>query len=87
MAEAYMIKMPQRSDHDRGRGRDLRKKVRDRLARGDIVAAIETDKAIMDVEMLRDGYLSGPLVAVYSVVPVGEASGYFVIHLTTRLFN
>ncbi len=79
MAEAYMIKMPQLSDTmTEGVVVSWEKSAGDRLARGDIVATIETDKAIMDVEVFRDGYLSGPLAAVDSVVPVGEAIGYIV---------
>ncbi len=50
----------------------------DRVARGDVVAQVETDKAIMDVEVFRDGYLSGPLAPVDSTVPVGEPIGYLV---------
>ncbi|HEY9143560.1 MAG TPA: biotin/lipoyl-containing protein, partial [Arenimonas sp.] len=50
----------------------------DVVKRGDIVATVETDKAIMDVEVFRDGYLSGPLAAMDSTVPVGEAIAYLV---------
>ena len=32
----------------------------------------------MDVEVFREGYLSGPLLPVNSVVPVGEAIAYLV---------
>jgi dihydrolipoamide dehydrogenase len=54
------------------------KAVGDKLKRGDIVATVETDKAIMDVEVFRDGYLSGPLAAVDSTVPVGGALALLV---------
>ncbi|HSH16848.1 MAG TPA: dihydrolipoamide acetyltransferase family protein, partial [Verrucomicrobiae bacterium] len=47
-------------------------------ARGDVVAQVETDKAIMDVEVFRDGYLSGPIAAPDSVVPVGGPMAYLV---------
>ncbi len=40
----------------------------DRIERGTVVATVETDKAIMDVEVFREGYLSGPLAAVGSTV-------------------
>ncbi len=32
----------------------------------------------MDVEVFREGYLSGPLAAVDATVAVGEAMGYLV---------
>ena len=48
------------------------------VQRGDVVALLETDKAVMDVEVFSDGFLSGPLVAVGSTVKVGSAIGYVV---------
>ena len=39
---------------------------------------VETDKAIMDVEVFREGYLSGPIAAVDSTVAVGDAIAYIV---------
>ncbi|MFQ5644184.1 MAG: FAD-dependent oxidoreductase [Thiogranum sp.] len=74
MAEPYVIKMPQLSDTmTEGVVVSWEKNIGDRIERGDIVATVETDKAIMDVEVFRDGYLSGPLTPVDSTVPVGEA--------------
>jgi len=55
------------------------KAVGDKIARGDIVATVETDKAIMDVEVFREGYLSGPLAPVDSTVAVGDAMAYLVV--------
>ncbi|WP_308389551.1 FAD-dependent oxidoreductase [Acidithiobacillus sp. AMEEHan] len=79
MAEAYVIKMPQLSDTmTEGVLVSWEKKPGERVERGDVVATVETDKAIMDVEVFRSGYLAGPLVAVDSVIPVGEAIGYLV---------
>lgn len=79
MPEPYVIKMPQLSDTmTEGVVVSWEKSAGDKLARGDIVATIETDKAIMDVEVFREGYLSGPLAAIDSVVPVGEPIGYIV---------
>ena len=79
MAEPYVIKMPQLSDTmTEGVVVSWEKAVGDKIERGDIVATVETDKAIMDVEVFRDGYLSGPLAAVGSTVAVGEAMGYLV---------
>jgi len=77
MAEPYVIKMPQLSDTmTEGVLVSWEKQPGDRVERGDVVATIETDKAIMDVEVFRSGFLAGPLAAVDSVVPVGEAIGY-----------
>ena len=71
MAEPYVIKMPQLSDTmTEGVVVSWEKTVGDKIKRGDVVATVETDKAIMDVEVFRDGYLSGPLAAVDSTVPV-----------------
>lgn len=77
MADPYVIKMPQLSDTmTEGVVVSWEKNPGDKLARGDIVATIETDKAIMDVEVFREGYLSGPLAAINDVVPVGAPIGY-----------
>ncbi|WP_248884503.1 FAD-dependent oxidoreductase [Igneacidithiobacillus siniensis] len=79
MAEAYVIKMPQLSDTmTEGVLVSWEKRPGERVERGDVVATVETDKAIMDVEVFRAGYLAGPLTAVDAVVPVGEAIGYLV---------
>jgi len=79
MAEPYVIKMPQLSDTmTEGVVVSWEKNIGDRIERGDIVATVETDKAIMDVEVFREGYLSGPLTPVDSTVPVGEAIAFLV---------
>ena len=77
MTEPYVIKMPQLSDTmTEGVVVSWEKAVGDKIERGDIVATVETDKAIMDVEVFRDGYLSASAdAAVDSTVPVGEAHG------------
>jgi len=72
MAEPFLIKMPQLSDTmSEGTIVTWEKSVGDFIARGTVVATVETDKAIMDVEVFREGYLSGPLAAPGAVVPVG----------------
>ncbi|MFA7495074.1 MAG: FAD-dependent oxidoreductase [Acidithiobacillus sp.] len=77
MAEPYVIKMPQLTDTmTEGVVVSWEKSVGARVERGDVVATIETDKAIMDVEVFRSGYLAGPLVAVDSVLPVGSTMAY-----------
>ena len=79
MAEPYIIKMPQLSDTmTEGVLVSWEKNIGDRIERGTIVATVETDKAIMDVEVFREGYLSGPLAAVDSTVAVGEAIAFLV---------
>lgn len=73
MAEPYIIKMPKLSDTmTEGVLVSWEKQIGEQVERGDIVATVETDKALMDVEVFRDGYLSGPRVAADSVVAVGE---------------
>lgn len=54
------------------------KSLGDEVARGDIVAEVETDKAVMDVEAFSKGFLSGPLVEEGTTVPVGGTIGYIV---------
>ncbi|MFZ5621371.1 MAG: FAD-dependent oxidoreductase [Pseudomonadota bacterium] len=79
MAEPYAIKMPQLSDTmTEGVIVTWEKQVGDKITRGDIVATVETDKAVMDVEVFRDGYLSGPIAPVDATVAVGDAIGYIV---------
>jgi dihydrolipoamide dehydrogenase len=79
MAEPYAIKMPQLSDTmTEGVIVSWEKNIGDKIERGTIVATVETDKAIMDVEVFKGGFLSGPLAPVDSTVPVGEAIGYLV---------
>ena len=79
MSEAYVIKMPQLSDTmTEGVIVSWEKNLGDKIERGDIVATVETDKAIMDVEVFRDGFLSGPLSAIDSTIVVGGAMGFIV---------
>ncbi len=79
MSEPYAIKMPQLSDTmTEGVIVTWEKEIGADVKRGDIVATVETDKAIMDVEVFRDGFLSGPLEAVGNTVPVGGAIAFIV---------
>jgi dihydrolipoamide dehydrogenase len=79
MAEPYVIKMPQLSDTmTEGVIVSWEKNIGDPVKRGDIVATVETDKAVMDVEVFRDGYLSGPIAPADSVVPVTHPIAYLV---------
>src|SRR5256885_15767645 len=79
MAEPYVVKMPKLSDTmTEGTVVTWEKQPGDKIERGTIIATVETDKAIMDVEVFREGFLSGPLVPANSVVPVGEPIAYIV---------
>jgi pyruvate dehydrogenase E2 component (dihydrolipoamide acetyltransferase) len=73
----HPIAMPALSDTmSNGRLVKWLKTVGDPVKHGEVIAEIETDKAIMDVEAFRDGFLSGPLAPVDAELPVGQAIGY-----------
>jgi pyruvate dehydrogenase E2 component (dihydrolipoamide acetyltransferase) len=73
----HPIAMPALSDTmSNGRLVKWLKAVGDPVRHGEVIAEIETDKAIMDVEAFRDGFLSGPLAPVDAQLPVGQAIGY-----------
>lgn len=77
MTAHYVITMPQLSDTmTEGVVVTWEKQPGDKVMRGDIVATVETDKAIMDVEVFAEGYLCGPLAEAGATVPVGQALGY-----------
>jgi dihydrolipoamide dehydrogenase len=79
MSEPYVIKMPQLSDTmTEGVVVSWEKNIGDAVKRGDIVATVETDKAVMDVEVFRDGFLSGPIAAIEAVVEVTHPIAYLV---------
>jgi pyruvate dehydrogenase E2 component (dihydrolipoamide acetyltransferase) len=46
--------------------------------KGEAIAEIETDKAVMDVEAFYDGYLAGPLASVDTDLPLGATIGFIV---------
>ncbi|MHB1677067.1 MAG: FAD-dependent oxidoreductase [Sulfuriferula sp.] len=77
MSAHYVITMPQLSDTmAEGVVVSWEKQIGDRVERGDIVATVETDKAIMDVEVFKAGYLAGPLAEIGATVLVAGAMGY-----------
>ncbi|MDE3020577.1 MAG: FAD-dependent oxidoreductase [Pseudomonadota bacterium] len=77
MSAHFVISMPQLSDTmTEGVIISWEKQPGDRVARGDIVATVETDKAIMDVEVFKEGYLAGPLAEIGATVSVGSPMGY-----------
>lgn len=74
---SHPITMPALSDTmSNGRLVKWTKRLGDAVKRGDVIAEIETDKAVMDVEALENGYLSGPLTAEGTEAPVGDVIGY-----------
>ncbi|MHB1496209.1 MAG: 2-oxo acid dehydrogenase subunit E2 [Acidithiobacillus sp.] len=54
------------------------KAVGEAIKKGEAVAEVETDKAILDVEAFADGFLAGPLAAVDMDIPVRQVIGYIV---------
>lgn len=72
-----MVVMPALSD-TMATGRLVKwlKQPGDPVKKGESVAEVETDKAIMDVEVFRDGYLAGPLAALDTDIPVGQPIAY-----------
>lgn len=71
------VTMPALSD-TMGAGRLVKwtKKAGDKVSKGDVIAEVETDKAVMEVEAFQDGYLGGPLMEEGTEAPVGETIGY-----------
>jgi pyruvate dehydrogenase E2 component (dihydrolipoamide acetyltransferase) len=71
------VTMPALSD-TMNNGRLVRwvKNVGDPIKKGEAIAEVETDKAVMDVEAFHDGYLAGPLAAIDTEMPVGGIIGY-----------
>jgi pyruvate dehydrogenase E2 component (dihydrolipoamide acetyltransferase) len=68
------ITMPQQSDTmTEGTVVAWRKKEGDKIKQGDIVAEIETDKAVMEMEAFEGGTIAALLVAEGQKVPVGSA--------------
>ncbi len=55
-----------------------KKQVGDKVKKGDVLAEVESDKAIMDVEAFTDGYLAAPLAQAGTDIPVGAEIGYIV---------
>src|SRR3989344_6111478 len=76
MAEPFVIKMPKLSDTmTEGTLVTWEKKVGERIERGTVIPTVATDKAIKDVEVFREGHLSGP------TAPVGNAIAYLVANV------
>src|SRR5690606_21712205 len=68
------VTMPRLSDTmEEGELARWLKNVGDQVAKGDVIAEIETDKATMDLEAFESGVLEKQLVEEGTVVPIGQA--------------
>ena len=71
------ITMPVLSDTmETGRLVRWNKQPGDPVKKGEALAEVETDKAILDVEAFADGLLAGPLAPVDTDIPVRQVIGY-----------
>jgi pyruvate dehydrogenase E2 component (dihydrolipoamide acetyltransferase) len=71
------VTMPALSDTmDVGRLMRWLKKPGDAVKKGEAIAEVETDKAVMEVEAFHDGYLAGPLAPVNTDLPLGATIAY-----------
>lgn len=52
------------------------KKPGDAVKKGEAIAEVETDKAVMEVEAFYDGYLAGPLAPADTDLPLGAPIAY-----------
>ncbi|WP_344092628.1 biotin/lipoyl-containing protein, partial [Nocardiopsis composta] len=74
MSEIYM---PRLSDTmEEGVISSWVKKVGDKVASGDVLVEIETDKAVMEYEAYEDGYLVKQAVSEGETVPIGAVIGF-----------
>ncbi len=75
--EKQAIKMPSLSDTmESGHLVRWLKKPGDKISKGDVLAEIESDKSVMDMEAFDEGYLVGPLAKEDTDIPVGEVIAY-----------
>ena len=61
------------ADMEKGTVVEWLKKPGDRIARGDVVAVVETQKGAFEIEVFEEGVLAEILVAVGVEAPVGAA--------------
>ena len=57
------------------------KKPGDQVNKGEAIAEVETDKAVMEVEAFYDGYLAGPLAPLDADLPLGAPIAYIADNL------
>ena len=73
----YEITLPVLSDTmNTGRLARWLKQPGDKINKGDVIAEMESDKAIMEVEAFHSGYLAGPLAPIDTDIPVRQVIGY-----------
>jgi pyruvate dehydrogenase E2 component (dihydrolipoamide acetyltransferase) len=73
------VTMPALSDTmNVGRLAKWLKRPGDPVKKGETIAEVETDKAVMEVETFYDGYLAGPLAPVDTDLPLGAPIAYIV---------
>ena len=73
---AYEITMPKLSDTmTEGLFAGWRKNIGDQIERGDIIAEVETDKAVMELEAFASGTLLKTMAREGELVPVGTVLG------------
>ena len=71
------IEMPKLGyDMETGTVAEWLKQVGDTIARGDVIAEIETDKSTVEMEATSSGTLAEQTLAVGEEVPVGTVIGY-----------
>jgi pyruvate dehydrogenase E2 component (dihydrolipoyllysine-residue acetyltransferase) len=71
------IEMPKLGyDMESGRVAGWTKKVGDRIARGDVIAEIETEKSTVEMESTAAGTLVEIVAESGTELPVGEVIGY-----------
>lgn len=80
LPEHIVMEMPNLSPTmEKGNIRSWNKKVGDTIAPGDVLASIETDKAVVDFEMQEDGYVAKLFFSEGTKdVPLGEAIAIIV---------
>src|SRR5437868_12402678 len=55
-----------------------KKKEGDKVAKGDMLLEVETDKAVVEVEAMADGILGGVTASTGDVVPVGQTIAWLL---------
>lgn len=66
------------ADMESGFLREWRVKTGDAIKRGDIIAEVETQKGIIDIEVFDDGLIGELLIKVDDKVPVGTLMTYIL---------
>ncbi len=78
----YEITLPILSDTmSTGRLTRWLKQPGDKINKGDVIAEMESDKAVMEVEAFHSGFLAGPLAPLNTDIPVRQVIAYIVDEL------